>query len=243
MSLRISIKILLVSALFSVAWGCSDVNEKNNVTNNGDVNNGQTNNGNSNNGSTNNGSSNNGQTTGQSNNGTTGGSNNGTIVSIGLSDPTEVFDFELDVPFAIPLDLGPESEFWRRPLGEDCPATSLTPVNKAAVPGVAIAYRNASADTISVTIEMISEVGDSGEAALDDPFIVVYSGDKIPTDLTQCLAANDTIFEAFDTMDAELEILVEAGEVITIVGTTFTYAVAQDVGVGHALLIATPTAL
>lgn len=90
---------------------------------------------------------------------------------------------------------------------------------------------------------MIAQEGENGETPMDDPFLVVYSGDKMPEDLKQCLAANDTIEGAFETGDAELEINLAPGEVVTIVGTAFTYSEAENVGIGHALVIATASEL
>ena len=46
--------------------------------------------------------------------------------------------------------------------------------------------------------------GPGGEAPLDDAYMVLYDGETLPADHTQCLLANDDIEGALDSGDSEI---------------------------------------
>lgn len=156
------------------------------------------------------------------------------------------FDFSLDpnVPLALDGVFGPSSATWRRPHDEPpaCPATALLPETAAPVPYVAYAFRNRDSKAHTFTFEMISQDGPSGEPPLDDPFLVLYSGNGIPSDARQCKEINDDIPDTIGVSDAEIaDVHVPAGGEVTLVGTTYTYEAASNTGTGYYILVVSRT--
>ena len=234
---RIHTLVTLATALTALSLaGCSDDSDdkaaNNGTTNNGATNNGATNNGATNNGATNNGATNNGATNnGATNNGAT---NNGT--------PLECFELSLDpdLPLAVDGVFDATSPTWRRPHDEDevCPASALLPETAASVPFVAYAFCNTSAQPATITFELLAQDGPNGEAPLDDPYLVLYEGNGIPSDALQCLAANDDIPEALETKDSEItSVVVPAGGAVTVVGTTYTFDPTDGTGTGYYIMV------
>ena len=238
--------------------GCGSNNATNNGNaNNGAANNGATNNGTANNGATNNGAANNngtanngtanngGTNNGATNNGATnnGTTNNGTTPE-GPITVAECFDFSLDpdVPLAIDGVFDATSETWRRPHGDalECPASGLLPDGEPGVPYVAYAFCNTDTVPHTFDFEMVAFDGPNGEAPLDDPVLFLYDGQGVPADRLQCLAVNDDIPDAIDATDSLIEgVVVQPGQAITTVATTFQFDVANEWGTGYYVLVVT----
>ena len=171
-------------------------------------------------------------------------SNNVNNMTLGLTQPAECFPFsdDPDIPLAIDGTFDADSELWRRPHDEEpvCPATGLLPVDKQPVPGVAFAFCNTDTVDHLYTFEMLAFDGPNGEPPLDDPYLILYTGEAIPDDATMCTAVNDDIPEAIDVSDSEIvDVLVPAGGAITMVGTTFTFDPTDGTGTGYYTLIVT----
>jgi hypothetical protein len=163
------------------------------------------------------------------------------VDSAPAADAGSCFDFSLDpdIPLAIDGTFVDGSETWFRPDdgGEVCPASGLS---TSEVPFVAFSFCNTDSAPHTFDFEMITDDGPGGEAPLDDTYLVLYTGQGIPADPLACLAANDNIPGALTTNDSEiLGITVPAGGAVTVVGTAFDFAPAQDVGTGYYILVVT----
>lgn len=144
----------------------------------------------------------------------------------GDSGTSEVTCFPLsgpspDLPDAIPSELTASSLMWMRPTGEICPATGL---GDEAVPYDTVCYVNDTGADLEVMFEMVVE---------DDtlaPAVVVYDGDAIPADRTQCAAVStDLVIDVADTLYT-----VPDGARVTFVATL------QDPGAGPFQFVITP---
>lgn len=199
-----------------------------------------------------------GGTGGQSGNGATAGAgamdagvggNAGSAGSGGAAGDggtLKCFDFSNDpnLPLAIDGVFSPSSEFWRRPHDEPevCPATALLPASAAEVPQVVYAFCNNDTKEHTYSFELLSQAGPKGEPALDDPYLVLYTGIGIPSDAKQCLAINDDIPNSLNTTDSEiLDIKVPAGGAVTAVGTTVTYSPSDTTGQGYYIMVVSNT--
>tara|TARA_R110002096_G_scaffold143328_1_gene299084 strand:+ start:39862 stop:40491 length:630 start_codon:yes stop_codon:yes gene_type:complete len=155
--------------------------------------------------------------------------------------PSTCFDFSLDpgIPLAIDGTFIAASETWLRPDdgGEVCPASQLS---ASEVPFVAFSFCNTDTVPHTFDFEMITDDGPNGELPLDDAYLVLYTGQEIPSDPKACLAINDNIPKALNTNDSEiLGVTVPAGGAITVVGSAFDFAPADDVGTGYYILVVT----
>ena len=111
-----------------------------------------------------------------------------------------------DLPDAIDSEMTAESPTWMRPTGEVCPATGL---GDETVPYDSVCYTNDTGADLDVFFEMV--VGESGLV----PAVVIYDGDAIPTDVTDCAAvSSDLVIDA-----AEVSYTVPADGTITFVAT------------------------
>lgn len=160
------------------------------------------------------------------------------------SGPLTCFDFSLDpnMPLAIDGTFTKTSKRWRRPHDDPpvCPATALLPAGKATVPFVVYAFCNNDSKAHTFDFEMLTQQGPKGEPALDDPYLILYSGQGIPKDPLQCLAANDDIPGALTAKDSEITgINVPPGGAITVVGTTVTFSPQDLTGQGYYILVVT----
>lgn len=146
-----------------------------------------------------------------------------------------------DAPLAIDGAFTSATPRWRRPHDDEpmCPASALLPTTAAEVPYVSYVFCNRDTADHQYTIEWLAVPGPSGEAPLDDPYLVVYEGGAIPTDARQCRAVNDDIPETIDTSDAEVQLTVKAGQAITIVGTAYTFAASDGTGSGGYVMVVT----
>jgi hypothetical protein len=156
--------------------------------------------------------------------------------------PLECFDFSLDpdIPLALDGTFSAESPLWRRPHDDPpiCPATALLPESAAQVPFVAYAFCNTDSAPHFFDFQMLAQDGPSGEAPLDDPYLILYDGIGIPADPLQCLAVNDDIPDALEAADSEiLGSEVPAGGAITVVGTTYTFDPTDGTGTGYYILV------
>lgn len=175
--------------------------------------------------------------------GGTGGTTTGTG-GLGGGGTMECFEFSDDpnIPLALDGDFVASSETWKRPHDEPavCPATALLPDTAADVPYVAYAFCNNDTVAHNYDFEMLAQEGTSGETPLDDPYLFLYQGVGIPADPLQCLAVNDDIPDALQVKDSEiLGVTVPPGGAITMVGTTYTFEVASETGMGHYILVVT----
>jgi len=249
-------RLAIVLITLSLA-ACSGDNNENNTSNNETNNeNSQTNNENSQTNNTNSQTNNTNSQTNNENsqtnneNSQTNNTNSGTNNTNNMMDPVVVIEnddcFELENDpdeFALALDgvFGADTQVWRRPISETemCPADGLTPQGKALTPYVA--YRFCNADTVDhlYDFELLGQEGPNAEPPLDDSVLIIYQGEDLPADQTQCLAYNDDIEGAIDAGDSEvLGLNVPAGETVIVVGTTFTYE-PDGTGNGAYILIAT----
>lgn len=158
--------------------------------------------------------------------------------------PLECFDFSNDpnTPLALDGTFTTQTERWARPHDDTpvCPATALLPPSAAEVPRVVYAFCNNDAVPHKYMVEMLAQAGPKGEAALDDPYLVLYSGLGVPADAKQCLAINDDIPDSLGTKDAEItEVTVPPGGKITVVGTTVTFDPSDGTGQGYYVLVVT----
>ena len=127
-----------------------------------------------------------------------------------------------DLPDVIPSAFAASSPTWMRPTGETCPATGL---GETAVPFDTVCYVNDTGAEIGVTFEVLVD----GEGDLR-PAVVVYDGEAVPTDPTQCAAvSSDLVLDV-----AEAYYTVPSGGTVTIVGTL------QDPGTGDFQFVITP---
>jgi hypothetical protein len=153
------------------------------------------------------------------------------------------FELSLDpnVPLAIDGVFDAKTPLWRRPNDDPpvCPAKTLLPATTM-VPHVAYAFCNKDTKAHTFTFEMVSEVGPKSEPALDDPYLVLYSGQGIPADPLTCLAANDDIPDSINITDSEITgVSVPPGGAITMVGTTVEYNPSAGKGTGYYILVVT----
>jgi len=160
----------------------------------------------------------------------------------GDASTLECFDFSNDknVPLALDGTFSKQSAMWRRPHDEPevCPATALLPASAAEVPHVVYAFCNNDKVAHTYTFEMLAQKGPKGEPALDDPYLVLYSGVGIASDAKQCLAINDDIPDALNVKDSEITNLkVPAGGKITVVGTTVTFSPKDTTGQGYYVIV------
>lgn len=126
-----------------------------------------------------------------------------------------------DLPDAIPSEMTADTPTWMRPTGEVCPATGLGDVE---VPYDSVCYVNDTGADIDVLFEM-----GVGESELV-PAVVIYDGDSIPADPTQCaVVSNDFVLNA-----AEASYTVPEGATITFVATV------QEPGTGTFQFVITP---
>jgi hypothetical protein len=181
-------------------------------------------------------------TTGDS--GVAGGSGGsaGSAGSTGDAGPIQCFEFSNNPnePLAIDGTFTTSSNFWKRPHDEPevCPATSLLPATAADVPHVTYAFCNKDSVEHTYSFEMLAQKGPSGEPPLDDPYLVLYSGQGIPADAKQCLAINDDIPNSLNTTDSEiLDVKVPPGGAVTMVGTTVTFSPTDGTGQGYYILV------
>ncbi len=141
----------------------------------------------------------------------------GTPTCFPLSGPVNA-----GVPDAIPSEFTASSATWMRPTGEECPATGL---GETAVPFETVCYVNDTGADLGVTFEVLVGTEEIRPAA------VLYDGDAIPTDRTQCAAvSSDLVIDA-----AEAYYVVPAGGTVTFVATlqdadtgTFQFAITPD---------------
>jgi len=171
--------------------------------------------------------------------GTNGGADGNTSGADAMAGACFDFSLDPDTPLAIDGTFVATSETWKRPddAGEVCPAAGLSSTD---VPFVAFSFCNTDSAAHTFDFEMLTDTGPNGEAPLDDAYLVLYSGQDIPSDPLVCLAANDNIPGALTTNDSEiLGITVAAGEAITVVGTAFDFVPANDVGTGYYILVVT----
>jgi hypothetical protein len=155
--------------------------------------------------------------------------------------PSTCFDFSLDpdLPLAIDGAFEASSATWLRPDdgGDVCPASGLS---TAEVPFVAFSFCNTDSVSHTFDFEMITDDGPNGELPLDDAYLVLYTGEGIPAAPQACLAINDNIPNAITTNDSEiLGVTVPAGGAITVVGTSFNFTPASDIGTGYYILVVT----
>ena len=158
--------------------------------------------------------------------------------------PLKCFDFSLDpnLPLAIDGTFGAKTSLWRRPHDDPpvCPATALLPATAALVPHVVYAFCNNDKVEHTFDFEMLAQTGRSGEPALDDPYLFLYTGQGIPADPLQCLAVNDDIPDTLNVKDSEITgVKVPPGGAITMVGTTFTFDPSDGTGAGYYVLVVT----
>lgn len=177
--------------------------------------------------------------------GSDGGSADAGVATVDSGQPAAdagpCFDFSLDpdIPLAIDGVFEATSETWSRPDdgGDTCPAEGLSTTD---VPFDAVSFCNTDSVAHTFEFEMINDDGPNGELPLDDPFLVLYTGQGIPADPQACLAINDDIPDALTAKTSEiLGVTVPAGGAITVVGTSFDFAPASDVGTGYYILVVT----
>lgn len=126
-----------------------------------------------------------------------------------------------DLPDAIPSEMTASSPTWMRPTGEECPATGLGDED---VPYDSVCYVNDTGGDLDVLFEMVV-----GESELV-PAVVIYDGDAIPSDATDCAAVStDLVIDA-----AEAFYTVPADATITFVATV------QEPGTGTFQFVITP---
>lgn len=215
----------------------SETNNANSETNNA---NSETNNANS---DTNNANSDTNNVNAQTNNVNSG--TNNTSDPVVVIENADCFELENDPDeFALAIDgaFAADSQVWRRPLSEtdSCPADGLTPADKALTPYVAFRFCNADTVDHLYDFEFTAQEGPAGEPPLDDAVLIIYEGEDLPTDHTQCLAYNDDIEGAIDAGDSEiLGLNIPAGESVVVIGTTFTFDPTDGTGTGGYILVAT----
>lgn len=175
--------------------------------------------------------------------GVTGGSSGSAgSADAGDAGTLECFEFSNNPnePLALDGTFTTSSSFWKRPHDEPevCPATSLLPANAADVPHVVYAFCNNDSVEHTYSFEMLAQQGPGGEQPLDDPYLVLYAGQGIPSDAKQCLAINDDIPNSLNATDSEiLDVKVPAGGAVTMVGTTVTYDPTDGTGQGYYILV------
>ena len=157
--------------------------------------------------------------------------------------PDDCFAFsnDVDIPLALDGVFDADSDVWRRPFSEtdECPAPGLLPDTAALVPYLAVKFCNDDTVEHTYDFEFIGQEGAGGEPPLDDAYLVLYAGEDLPADHTQCLLANDNIEGAIgDVGDSEiLGVTVQPGEAITVVATTFTFDPTDGTGTGAYILV------
>jgi hypothetical protein len=156
----------------------------------------------------------------------------------------ECFAISLDgEPLAIPDTFDDSTPTWRRPFDADpvCPATDILPGDPIQpVPYVAYAFCNEDTESHTLSIEMLADDDGGMETPLDDPFLVVYSGQGVPADVRQCSAINDDTPGSLGVNDAGItDLTIDAGEAITVVGTAFQWTLAGPEGRGHHIIVVT----
>jgi hypothetical protein len=125
-----------------------------------------------------------------------------------------------DLPDAIPSTFTGATPTWNRPTGEECPAPTL---GDTAVPFETVCYVNDTGASVDVLFEVI---------AVDDfkPAAVIYDGDSIASDPTQCAAvSSDLVIDV-----AEAFYTVPVGATVTVVATL------QDADTGDFQFVITP---
>lgn len=139
------------------------------------------------------------------------------------ADTTNCFPLSVpstDLPDAIPSMFTGATPTWNRPTGEECPAPTL---GDTAVPFETICYVNDTGASVDLLFEVV---------AVDDitPAAVIYDGNSIPNDPTQCAAVSSDL--VIDVADAYYTVPV--GATVTLVATL------QDADTGEFQFVITP---
>ena len=120
----------------------------------------------------------------------------------------------VDTPFLIPIFLDDSDPKFTPPGDETCPSSTLL---SPPIAYEAVVFCNKGPEK-EFRFTVWNDDEDAATVNHEDPLLILYAGDKIPSDPAMCLAANDDV--GFDDTSAEVLITMKQDDVITLVATT-----------------------